>query len=109
MNPAFRILSRLEGIELLDADSASDALAQRQTYLDELASLDLGSLSEKARKEMRKRLQRLVQSDADVILEARAAMREIERGRRNVQRGRAAARGYRAATSRIEPALDQDA
>lgn len=109
MNEAFRILSRLESVDLKNPEFAEAGLAERAKHLSSLAAFDTTMLSESQRKEMRTRLQRLLQEDANLILEARAEMREIIKGRKNAERGRAAARGYRAANPRIQPALDKDA
>lgn len=109
MNEAFRILSRLEAVDLHDASLAEAGLAEREKHLGALAAFDTTALTDAQRKEMRTRLQRLLQEDANLILEARAEMREIEQGRKNASRGRAAARGYRAANPRIESALVKDA
>ncbi len=109
MNPIFRTLSRLESVDVSNAENADAALKERAALLNTLEKADLRSLAPAAKKELQTRLLRLIQSDADIILEARAAMREIDRGRRNVRRGRDAARGYLAANPRIEPALDKDA
>lgn len=109
MNEAFRILSRLESVDLKDTALAEAGLAERNTHLSALAAFDTSSLNDAQRKEMRTRLQRLLQEDANLILEARAEMREIDKGRQNAKRGRVAARGYRAANPRIQPALDKDA
>ena len=109
MNEAFRLLSRLESVDLRDPALADAGLAERAKYLDALAAFNTSVLTDGERKEMRNRLQRLLQEDANLILEAREEMREIDKGRKNATRGRAAARGYRAANARIEPALDKDA
>ncbi|MFT5354621.1 MAG: hypothetical protein ACI9KE_001828 [Polyangiales bacterium] len=109
MNDAFRLLSRLEAVDLQDSTLADVGLAERAKHLSALAAFDTAALTESQRKEMRTRLQRLIQADANLLLEARAEMREIDKGRKNASRGRAAARGYRAANPRIQPALDQDA
>lgn len=109
MNEAFRILSRLEAVDLQESALAEVGLAERAKHLSALAAFDTAALTDGQRKEMRTRLQRLLQEDANLILEARAEMREIDKGRKNASRGRAAARGYRAANPRIESALVKDA
>ena len=109
MNEAFRILSRLEAVDLQDPALVEEGLAERAKHLSALAAFDTADLSESQRKEMRTRLQRLLQEDANLILEARAEMREINKGRQNAKLGRTAARGYRAANPRIEPAFNKDA
>ena len=108
MHPVFRTLAQLEAVDVTKGD-VNEKLAERGAALAALADADLTHLEDDERRELRNRIRRLVQSDANVILEARAAMRDIDQGRRNVQRGRKAVAGYRAANGRIASDFEKNA
>ncbi|MEM6954672.1 MAG: hypothetical protein AAF411_05770 [Myxococcota bacterium] len=103
----FRQLARIEAIDVVE--TGEEGLKKRASLLEAFASADFGALTKDERKELRKRLQRVIQSDADVILEAKAAMKQLEQERRNLKKGRRAANGYKASQPTIDSAFRRSA